>query len=78
MGGFHSKPSSPPKPKHVAPKEVSSHDRAVLDLKVQRDKLKQYAKRVSHLKLFFLPLSLQIKKSLSLQIKKFKLKEFKR
>jgi len=39
MGGLFSRSKD-------APKKVTAHDRAVLDLKVQRDKLKQYKKKV--------------------------------
>ncbi|PRP83784.1 charged multivesicular body protein 6-B [Planoprotostelium fungivorum] len=38
MGGLFSRSKD-------APKKVTAHDRAVLDLKVQRDKLKQYKKK---------------------------------
>jgi hypothetical protein len=38
MGGLFSKKKKP---------TVNQHDRAVLDLKVQRDKLKQYQTKVS-------------------------------
>lgn len=36
MGGLFSKKKT----------KINQHDRAVLDLKVQRDKLKQYSKKV--------------------------------
>lgn len=32
--------------------KITAHDRAILDLKVQRDKLRQYNKRVRHKRLF--------------------------
>lgn len=46
--------------------KITAHDRAILDLKVQRDKLRQYNKRVRHKRLFspfqlgFLALSLML------------------
>ena len=46
MGGLVSKQHAAAAPQPKRPAAISPQDRAVLDLKIQRDKLKQYAKRV--------------------------------
>ena len=47
MGSLLGKPKKVPPVAKPAAAEVTSKDRAMLDLKVARDKLKKYQKRVS-------------------------------